>query len=246
MGENDHWEDDFFPPLEITEERTRPKNHEEPLEKVYLHILAVFMIFTISSTFFGLFLPKEEVITVHSYNDGEFLVNTEEKSILITSSDIVLTYYPYQSGYTFYYELEDGTKDKMLAYWEMGGPFKLISLHNEMPREFPYYDMVVFLKGIPEIEKEKPSKMSELSHYTWFRLFAISMICVLAPQLYWFFWAMIPSRGKAYNSDFHLFKGYEDGYHGAKIRKMGKFYLAGSGIFFLVEWFAGESVWPFW
>lgn len=200
------------------------------------------MIFTISSGFFSLFLPKEEVVTDYSYDEGNFLVNTDEKSILITSSDIQLTYYPYQTGYTFYYELEDGRKDKILANWEVGGPFKLISLLNEMPRDFHYYEMVIFLKDIPEIEKEKPSKMSELSHYTWFRVLAISMICVLTPQLYWFFWAIIPSRSKAYNSDYHLFKGYDDGYHGVIIRKSGKFYFVVSGIFFVLEWIRGEPL----
>lgn len=157
-----------------------------------------------------------------------------------------MTYFPYKTGYTFYFELEDGRTDKMLAYWEEGGRARLISLHNKMPLEVDYWEMVHFLNDLPQPEEKRISQMSELARFSWFRILAISMTCVLTPQLYWFFFSVVPKTRPSRSAFYSLFEGYDDGYQGVFIRKLGKFYLVVSMLFFIVEWFAGKPVWVFW
>lgn len=251
MVNKEEWEDEFLPPMKISEdseirEQIAHKDSNSLLEQFYLRVLIVFIIFTLSSAFFGQFLPKENEVVQYSFDNGDLLVDTQEKSIYVRSKDSFLTYFPYKTGYTFYYMLKDGREDKMLAYWEEDGRSRLISLHNEMPPGLDYWAMVEYLKEIPLEEEKRPSKLNELSRYTWFRMLAVSMTCVLAPQLYWFFWTIIPSRAKAYSTDYHFFEGYDDGYQGVKIRKEGKVYLVVSAIFFVIECFMKEPIWPFW
>lgn len=73
-------------------------------------------------------------------------MDIQEKSIFIQSKDSLLPYLPYKTGDTFYSEWEDGREAEMLPYWEEGWTFKLISLHNKMPADIQYFEIVYYLK----------------------------------------------------------------------------------------------------
>lgn len=84
MRNEEEWEDEFLPPMEWLEEELEIEKNDDfdPLENIYLHILGVFIIFTLSSAVFGLFLPSEEITSEYIFDDGNYLINTEKSRFL--------------------------------------------------------------------------------------------------------------------------------------------------------------------